>query len=300
MSLSRREALKGLLALGVSGAATEAVAKKSKGDGAATAKSPPDSVPGLKTGTSTEDLYRQEFADTFGKPEEKGFAYHCVNCQGNCAWEVWTKDGKVTRENQSAKYPSIADNIPDFNPRGCNKGVQHSQIMYEQDRLLYPMKRMGERGEGKWKRISWDQAITEVAENLYRTMRDAGPAGNYIHVGAGILTEARAASIKRLGTLLGAVRPYIASYVGDMFPGVSVVYGEGNIGCTYDFIYTTDVAVFWGCNPNVSRIPDAHFLWEGKYRGSKVVVITPEYNSTCIHADLWVPLKAGYDRKISG
>jgi len=91
------------------------------------------------------------------------------------------------------------------------------------------------------------------------------------------------------------VRPYIASYVGDMFPGVSAVYGEGNIGCTYDFVFTTNVAVFWGCNPNVSRIPDAHYLWEGKYNGSKIIVITPEFNATCIHADLWVPVKAGYD-----
>ncbi len=296
MSISRRDALKKMLALGASGAATQVFGKELRSPGPDTApvvvENPREAYPDTQT---TEDIYRKEFAETLGNPEEKGFAYHCVNCQGNCAWEVWTKDGKVTRENQSAKYPSIAPDIPDYNPRGCNKGVQHSQIMYEQDRLLYPMKRVGERGEGKWKRISWDQAVTEVAQHLYDTMLEKGPAGNYIHIGAGVLTEARAASIKRLGTLLGAVRPYIASYVGDMFPGVSVVYGEGNIGCTYDFIYTTDVAVFWGCNPNVSRIPDAHFLWEGKYRGSKIVVITPEYNATCIHADLWVPLKAGYD-----
>ena len=91
------------------------------------------------------------------------------------------------------------------------------------------------------------------------------------------------------------MRPYIASYVGDMFPGVSVVYGEGNLGCTYDFIYGANVALFWGCNPNTSRIPDAHYLWEGKYNGAKVIVVTPEFNSTAIHADLWVPVKPGYD-----
>jgi DMSO reductase family type II enzyme molybdopterin subunit len=253
----------------------------------------PRNVP--PTDTSVEAMYRQEFADTLGEAGEHGYAYHCVNCQGNCAWQVWTKDGKVTRENQSAAYPQIAPDIPDANPRGCNKGVQHSQTMYTPDRLLYPMRRVGERGGGAWQRISWDDAITETAEKLYETMLRVGPEGNYVHVGAGLLTEARAASIKRLGALLGAVRPYIASYVGDMFPGVSAVYGEGNIGCTYDFMYTTDVQIYWGCNPNTSRIPDAHYLWEGKYNGSKVIVITPEYNSTCIHADLWVPVKPGGD-----
>lgn len=291
MSISRRDLLKNMISAGAAGAtlgrALDAPAIEPERRPDPRTQPPP--------AQSTEDMYRQEFQASLGDVGEMGFAYHCVNCQGNCAWEVWTKDGKVTRENQSARYPQIAEDIPDANPRGCNKGVQHSQHMYEADRLRYPMRRTGARGEGKWKRISWDEAITEVATRLYDTMLEKGPAGNYIHVGAGILTEAKAASIKRLGTLLGAVRPYIASYVGDMFPGASVVYGEGNIGATYDFVYQTDVAVFWGCNPNTSRIPDAHYLWEGKYNGSKVIVITPEFNSTAIHADRWIPVKPGAD-----
>jgi complex iron-sulfur molybdoenzyme family reductase subunit alpha len=301
MSISRRDALKNLLAGGVGLVSSNALGKVQSVSNNLQARSEkPIIIDDPKVGNlgqsqKTQDMYRAEFASTFGNESDHGYAYHCVNCQGNCAWEVWSKDGRVTRENQSASYPPISANIPDFNPRGCNKGVQHSQIMYEEDRLLYPLKRVGLRGEGKWKRISWEQAITETAEKLYETMVDKGPAGNYIHIGAGVLTEGRAASIKRLGALLGAVRPYIASYVGDMFPGVSAVYGEANIGCTYDFIYTTNVAIFWGCNPNTSRIPDAHFLWEGKYNGSKIIVISPELNSTAIHADLWVPIKPGYD-----
>jgi complex iron-sulfur molybdoenzyme family reductase subunit alpha len=290
MSVGRRSLLKGLVAIGASG-----VAAKGLGAGEAPpGQVPPASAPPGAQGI--EDLYRQEFAATYGDGEAHGHAYHCVNCQGNCAWEVWTDaNGRITRENQSASYPQISPRIPDANPRGCNKGVQHSQVVYEADRLLYPMKRVGERGEGKWKRISWDEAIGEIATRLYETMLEKGPAGNYVHMGSGMLSEARAASVKRLGTLLGAVRPYIASYVGDMFPGAGLVYGEGNIGCTYDFFHGADVAVFWGCNPNTSRIPDAHYLWEARYNGAKIVTITPEYNSTAIHSDLWVPVKPGYD-----
>lgn len=297
MSFSRRDVIKTMAAASAGAAASTALERRARAElklpKPERRDDPRNSPPNYET--SVEKMYRQEFEQTFGDSGEHGYAYHCVNCQGNCAWQVWTKDGKVTRENQSAAYPQIADDIPDANPRGCNKGVQHSQTMYTEDRLLYPLKRVGERGGGAWQRISWDEAITEVAEKLYETMQRVGPEGNYIHVGAGILTEARAASIKRLGALLGAVRPYIASYVGDMFPGTSAVYGEGNIGCTYDFMYTTDVQVYWGCNPNTSRIPDAHYLWEGKYNGSKVVVITPEFSSTAIHADLWVPVKPGGD-----
>lgn len=289
MTVSRRSVLKSLAALGLGGAVADA--RATPGAPAAPAATPPS-----PQGGATEAGYRAEFAATYGDGESHGYAYHCVNCQGNCAWEVWTDAaGRITRENQSASYPSIAPDVPDANPRGCNKGVQQSQVLYQADRLLHPMRRVGARGEGKWKRISWDEAITEVAGHLYQTMLEKGPAGNYVHMGSGMLSEARAASVKRLGTLLGAVRPYIASYVGDMFPGVSVVYGEGNLGCTYDFIYGADVALFWGCNPNTSRIPDAHYLWEGKYRGGKVIVVTPEFNSTAVHADLWVPVKPGYD-----
>ena len=291
MSVGRRDFLEGLVVLGAAGAATRAL--PAAGPGPAPAAASPAAAP---PGRATEDLYRAEFARSYGDGEAHGYAYHCVNCQGNCAWDVWVDaGGRITRENQSASYPAIAPDVPDANPRGCNKGVQHSQVLYEADRLLYPMRRVGPRGGGKWQRISWDEAITEVATQLYQTMLRRGPAGNYVHIGSGMLSEARAASVKRLGTLLGAVRPYIASYVGDMFPGATVVYGEGNLGCTYDFFYGADVALFWGCNPNTSRIPDAHYLWEGKYRGAKVVVVTPEFNSTAVHADLWVPVKPGYD-----
>lgn len=251
--------------------------------------------------TYTEQMYRNEFGFTYGKKEEHGFAYHCVNCQGNCSWEIWSHNGVVTRENQSARYPRINAKIPDFNPRGCNKGVQHSQIMYEKDRILYPMKRVGERGEGKWKRLSWDDAAEEVAERLFDVMTDPerGPNKLTVHAGTGLLTEGRRGGPLRFSTQIGASRIYPSSYLGDMFSGAAVAYGEGNLGCTWDFMYTVDTAVMWGGNPSVSRIPDAHFVWEGKYNGAKIIVITPEFNATAKSADLWIPIKAGSDNTLA-
>jgi len=245
----------------------------------------------------TEEMYRNEFSFTYGKKEEHGFAYHCVNCQGNCACEVWSHNGVITRENQSARYPVINAKIPDFNPRGCNKGVQHSQVMYQKDRILYPMVRTGERGEGKWKRVSWDQAAEKICQNIFDTLTDPkrGPDKLMVHAGTGLLTEGRRGSVLRFSTQLGANRIYPSSYLGDMFSGAAIAYGEGNVGCTWDFMYTVDTAVMWGGNPSVSRIPDAHFVWEGKYNGAKIIVITPEFNATAKSADLWIPIKAGSD-----
>ena len=245
----------------------------------------------------TEEMYRNEFAFTYGVKEEHGFAYHCVNCQGNCAWEVWSHNGVITRENQSARYPVINAKIPDFNPRGCNKGVQHSQVMYQKDRILYPMIRVGKRGEGKWRRASWDEAAEKICQNIFDTLSDPqrGPDKLMVDAGTGLNTEGRRASVLRFSTQLGANRIYPSSYLGDMFSGAAIAYGEGNVGCTWDFMYNVDTAVMWGGNPSVSRIPDAHFVWEGKYNGAKIIVITPEFNATAKSADLWIPIKAGSD-----
>lgn len=242
---------------------------------------------------SWEDFYRKEFAGTRGNAQ--GFAFHCSNCQGNCAFRVFAKDGVVTREEQLAQYPQISPDIPDPNPRGCNKGTIHSQAMYEQDRLLYPLKRTGARGEGKWERISWDQALGDIAEKIVDTLAEHGPGAMLLYAGTGIVSQGRRAGPLRLGSLLGSTRLYPSSAVGDMFTGAALAYGIPNVGTSLDAWFEMDYIVLWSFNPNVTRIPDAHYLWEAKWRGAKIVVISPDYNPTAIHADWWIPITPGSD-----
>ncbi|MBI3600831.1 MAG: molybdopterin-dependent oxidoreductase, partial [Nitrospinae bacterium] len=219
----------------------------------------------------------------------------CVNCKGNCAWKTFEKDGRIVREEQVAGYPQIAPDIPDANPRGCNKGALHSQSLYEKDRLLFPMKRVGNRGEGKWKRISWDEALQKIAEKVV----EIGSKGEFdkmmVYAGTGILSPVRRAAALRLGSLLGAVRFNVASAVGDMFPGATIAYGISTVGCTSEAWYEADYLLLWGINPTVTRIPDAHYIYEGKYRGSRVVSISPDYNPTARQSSLWIPINPGTD-----
>jgi dimethylsulfide dehydrogenase subunit alpha/complex iron-sulfur molybdoenzyme family reductase subunit alpha len=240
-----------------------------------------------------EDLYRQEFRATLG--DAQGYAFHCANCQGNCAFRVSARDGRVVREEQLAEYPQIHPGIPDPNPRGCNKGVIHSQAMYERDRLRYPLKRAGRRGAGRWQRIGWDQALAEIAEQTVDAIATRGPGAVMIHAGTGIVSQGRRAGPLRLGSLLGAIRLYPSSAVGDMFTGATLAYGIPNVGVSLDAWFEMDYIVLWGVNPSVTRMPDAHYLWEARWRGARVVVISPDYNPTAIHADLWVPIAPGTD-----
>jgi dimethylsulfide dehydrogenase subunit alpha/complex iron-sulfur molybdoenzyme family reductase subunit alpha len=69
-----------------------------------------------------------------------------------------------------------------MNPMGCQKGAGWSQQHYSEERVLYPMKRAGQRGEGKWQRVSWQTAFTDIADAILDAVAAYGPAALY-HVG---------------------------------------------------------------------------------------------------------------------
>ena len=90
-----------------------------------------------------EDLMREKW--TWDKVAH---GTHGTNCQGGCAFNVYVKDGIVWREEQQGEYGrSGDDDTPDYGPRGCQKGNRASKYMYGNQRILYPMKRVGGRGE---------------------------------------------------------------------------------------------------------------------------------------------------------
>lgn len=90
----------------------------------------------------------------------------CQLCSTICGIIGYVKEGRLLK---------VEGNPNDPNSRGklCARGHASLNHLYHPERLLFPLKRVGERGEGKWKRISWDEALTEIAEKL-KTIRDAG------------------------------------------------------------------------------------------------------------------------------
>jgi complex iron-sulfur molybdoenzyme family reductase subunit alpha len=94
-----------------------------------------------------ESLYRRQF--TWDRVVR---STHSANCTGSCSWKVYVKDGVMLREEQAGDYPAIHADLPDYNPRGCQKGACFVEYVYGAQRLKYPLIRTGERGEGKWRR----------------------------------------------------------------------------------------------------------------------------------------------------
>jgi len=224
---------------------------------------------------------------------------HGTNCSGTCAFNVYIKDGIVWREEQQGMYAPSGD-APDYGPRGCQKGLRHAKYMYGKQRVLYPMKRVGERGEGKWERISWEQETREIADKfLDHTLKD-GP--NTISYGSGTQMSVKLASftaLARFANITGVTMPEFYSGVGDLPTGVYMTLGEVYTGDTMASIYKARCVLVWMSNPAVTRIPDAHFFWEAKYNGTKVIAISPEFTPTAIHSSLWVNPKPGTDAALA-
>ena len=83
----------------------------------------------------------------------------CRNCHGSCVADVYLKDGKIIKIKPDKDSPLSRG-------RMCPKGLSGIELVYHPDRLKYPMKRVGERGEGKWQRISWDEAYDILCDNI--------------------------------------------------------------------------------------------------------------------------------------
>ncbi|MBK7728230.1 MAG: molybdopterin-dependent oxidoreductase [Gammaproteobacteria bacterium] len=157
--------------------------------------------------------------------------------------------------------------------------------------MRYPLKRVGKRGEGKWQRISWDQALEEVADKTIDVLTEEGPNGI-------IWDEGSAGSnlgVQRTGVVLDTPIMDIDSEFGDHHPGAAVTCGKISFASSADDLFYSDLILIWGGNPTYTQIPNAHFINEARYNGARIVAITPDYNASAVHADAWIPLNIASD-----
>ncbi len=292
MSITRRAFLRGAgatsltLALGRLGPLA--------GGGLASAAEPSDTALGsaVPTYQSFEDIYRKRWTwDRIAK------GTHYVNCwyQRGCNWNVYVKDGMVFREEQVASYPRTNADVPDYNPRGCQKGACYSQRMYQADRLKYPLKRVGERGQGKWKRVSWDEALTDISDSMIDVLEKEGPGAIYWDLGTAATNGCHGLGLFRTTHLLDTPFLDMNAEIGDHHPGSAVTCGKIGFASSADDWFYSEVILIWGGNPLYTQIPNAHFFTEARYHGSELVIVAPDYSPSAMHADLWVPVHIGTD-----
>ena len=244
---------------------------------------------------SWEDVYRQRWTwDRIARG-----THTMTNCVSGCAWDLYVKDDMVWREEQKSPYTASSPGLPDFNPRGCQKGACGASLMYSPTRVRYPLRRVGARGEGRWERISWDDALTLVATAIVDGLEHAGPTSVLCELGPNIGAGPNSAAPIRFFRLLGAPATDSMAQIGDLSVGATITLGNGHPCGSSDDWWRSSYLVLWAFNPSATRIPDAHFLYEARYRGAEVVVISPDLNNSAIHADLWLNPRPGTDAALA-
>ncbi|MDP6980224.1 MAG: molybdopterin-dependent oxidoreductase [Myxococcota bacterium] len=246
--------------------------------------------------TDWRDIYRERW--TWDKVVRSS---HFVNCwyQAHCAWNVYVKDGLVWREEQVAEYPQTNAEVPDPNPRGCQKGACFSERMYDPARVRYPLKRVGERGSGHWKRVSWDEALGDIADKMLDTITESGSDRIVWDCGPLYTEGTMTAAHQRHITLLDSTNLDMNTEIGDGHRGVAETFGKIGFERSADDYMYSDLILIWGSNPLYTQIPNSHFLTEARYKGARIVCIAPDFSASSVHSDFYVPVEPGCDAALA-
>ena len=209
----------------------------------------------------------------------------CASCDIACSVVTEVQKGRVTRV-RSSDNPLFKDNI-------CIKGITAPKNFANPDRVLYPQRRVGERGSGKFERVSWDEALADIGARLRKIIDEHGP-------------EAWAVSTSQwnTGTDHGLGRR-IMNHVGSPNWISGVALCAGNTAAVNRLTYgwypwpdydNTNCVVLFGHNPGKnSWVPVYNQIQRVKARGGKLIVLDPRKSECAEMADLWLPLKVGSD-----
>ncbi len=212
------------------------------------------------------------------------------NCTGACGFNAMVYKGRIASLVQAADYPE-----KEYNPRGCLKGQSMLNLIYGPDRLKQPLIRVGKRGEGKFRAVSWDEALDYVGDKLADIMKKYGPESvavslqvpgtGYVHKGA----LARLASMYDWSMIHGYTQN------GDLPAFWPMTFGVQTEELESLEWTNSKYTVVLGSNVMVTRLPDAKFLNISRENGSKLVVVDPNYSPTAAKADEWVQINPSSD-----
>ncbi len=240
-------------------------------------------------------------------PKEFFYSVCSNNCGSACVLKCYTQEGKVIRiETDNLVKDNWDDGI--FQVRACPRGRSLRRYAYSEHRLKYPLKRVGKRGEGKFERITWDEALDTIADKLKYCIEKHGNASIYTHYSSGVQSGAllRRESFFRLMNMLGGFTFPTGDYSSSQNQyAIRYMYGMGGYsGNALTDIQHTKLAVFFGLNcveNSMSGGGQQYELVQAKKRsGAKIIVIDPRFSETCVTvADEWIPIRPGTDAALA-
>ncbi|MFC2014274.1 molybdopterin-dependent oxidoreductase [Chloroflexota bacterium] len=212
----------------------------------------------------------------------------CVWCKGECGVLVSVNDGHLVKVEEDPEWPRKV-----WPPTKACIRMQHAaEYFYHPNRVNFPLKRVGDRGEGKWQQVTWDQALDEIAEKLQAVIQKYGGEGVCWTYGTGYRNEApQTARFFRVLDIPNTAAQYvicfgprcrIADAITGWFPAFSVRP-------------ETKCMVFLGSEPLIARPIISNTIFKAKDNGAKIIVIDPRRTRSASTADVWLAPRPGTD-----
>ncbi|MFG6113875.1 nitrate reductase subunit alpha [Halobacillus sp. MO56] len=281
-----------------------------------------------KSRSNTENYYRSRW-----QHDKVVRSTHGVNCTGSCSWKIHVKDGIITWETQQTDYPTTGPDMPEYEPRGCPRGASFSWYTYSPHRVRYPyirsklleiwrnaVKKTDDpvkawasivenpelstqykqaRGKGGFVRAEWDEVETLISAQLIHTIKQYGPDRIFGFSPIPAMSMVSYAGGGRFLNLIGGVLLSFYDWYADLPPASPQIWGEQtDVPESADW-YNSSYLLVWGSNLPQTRTPDSHFMVEARYKGTKVVAVSPDYAEFVKFADDWLPVQAGMDSALA-
>lgn len=216
---------------------------------------------------------------------------YCEMCFWKCGVDAYTVNGKLKKLEGNKKNPNNFGHL-------CAKGNAGIHSTYDPDRVQYPMLRVGKRGEGKWKKISWDEAYDHIHKQLTPLFEKYGQKtlATFIHgTGEGY--------VHTLATALGSPNTAVPSYsqcIGSREIAWSKTFGYGLSGHElYDMAHTKHMIVFGRNLAGAVHVGEAERFVEGLAHGAKLTYIDPRLSESAVKAHRWLQIKPGTDMALA-
>ncbi len=224
----------------------------------------------------------------------------CGVCPAGCGVNVHLLDGKIERLVPLKNHPlGIV----------CPRGMRASEIVYSDDRILYPQRRIGERGEGKFERITWDEAYQTIVDAFQRIAKERGPEAVCTYTGRGNFEFGLNESFAPMDTSESSSNAVLFPFGSPNTTGVgSLCYAAhgmiaphacfgDHLRSLYEDIDNADLILVWGANPATDSPPiNLRRIKQAQKRGARVIVIDHRRSETAraTHAD-WIGVRPGTD-----
>jgi anaerobic selenocysteine-containing dehydrogenase len=215
-----------------------------------------------------------------------------LDCPDTCGLLLHKQDGKIIKVEGNPDHPVTAGAI-------CNKVRNMAERVYHPERVLYPMKRIGAKGEGKFERITWEQAVSEITARYRELIQDFGPEAILPYNFYGNMGYLSVEGMdRRFFNRLGAakLRRGICNAAGTA--GWNYTMGFGG-GVSPEAAAEAKLFIVWGANIVSTSMHKFMMIEQARRKGAKLIVIDVHRNKTGDRADWFIPVHPGTDTALA-